>query len=434
MKNKKLLHIFTLGFALFTMIFGAGNLLIPPLLGLQTGANFSTAIFAFVLTAVLLPFLVVLAIAISGNDFNDLGNRVNKKVTIVLGTIIMICIGPCIAIPRTASTTFETGLKPFFPEMKPYWGSIIFFVITFIFSYKPSKVVDLLGKFMTPILLFLLILLIVCGVINPTTTIIPDKMTMTDSFVKAFLEGYQTLDVLAAVAFSGLIITAAKKMGYTDIKSKTKIVITSGILTICCLLFFYGGLIFLGASSGITNNEIQRSELLIKISENVLGEYGLLAIALCMSFACLTTAIALTVAVGTFFSKMTRGKLSYLLLIILCTIISFILSIAGVDKIIKFAYPALAFVYPITITLVIYIVIFGKKIKNQLPYKLAMLATAVIAFLDVLKLLNLLDKSTLSYLNIIPFFSYDLGWIFPSCIAFLIGLLYSKINAKNKII
>lgn len=431
MKNKKLSNILTLGFALFAMFFGAGNLLLPPLIGVLVGEDYFIAMIAFGLTGILLPFTGILSVTFSGDSFNDLGNRVNKYIAPILGTIIMICIGPLIAIPRTAATTFEVGIKPFFPTLNPFYASLIFFAITFILAIKPSKVVDVIGNYLTPVLLVLLALLILVGILHPTADFMPSEMTLLESFSKGFIEGYQTLDVLASVIFAGIIITAAKDKGYTDIKSKSNVVITSGLLSTICLLFVYGGLIYLGATSGVTGSGMSRAELLIKIARDTLGDYGLLAISLCMAFACLTTSIALTSAVGTFFGKLTNGKLSYTVLVILCTLISFGLSIKGVDDIINFAYPPLAFVYPITITLVIYIVFFGKFVKSKLPYVLALIASTVIGLLNLLKVVDLLDEKTLENLNNnIPFFEYDLGWIIPSALGFIFGLIYTKFQSK----
>ena len=430
MKSKKLTNVLTLGFALFAMFFGAGNLLLPPLIGVEVGSNYFVAMLAFGLTGILLPFTGILSVVFSGNSFNDLGHRVNKHLAAILGTIIMACIGPLIAIPRTAATTYEVGLKPFFPELNPIWGSVIFFAITLALAIRPSRVVDVIGNYLTPVLLVLLALLIVVGIVHPTANLETSRMTMVESFSRGFIEGYQTLDVLASVIFAGIIINAARDKGYTDTKSKTQVVIVSGLLSTTCLLFVYGGLIYLGATSGITDSSISRAELLIDISRNILGDYGLVAIALCMAFACLTTSIALTTAVASFFSQLSKGKLSYTVVAIICTVISFGLSVKGVDEIINFAYPPLAFVYPITITLVIYIVLFGKIIQSKTPYIGALIASSIVATLGLLKLLGLLNEDIVLGLNKIPFFEYDLGWIVPSVIGFVIGLVYDKVSKK----
>ncbi|MBS7332266.1 MAG: branched-chain amino acid transport system II carrier protein [Weeksellaceae bacterium] len=426
MEKKKLNNILTLGFALFAMFFGAGNLLLPPLIGVQVGSNFLIAMIAFGLTGILLPFTGILSVIQSGDSFNDLGNRVNKYIAAILGTIIMICIGPLIAIPRTAATTFEVGLKPFFPELNPFWSSLAFFIITLVLAIRPSKVVDVIGNYLTPILLLLLAILIFVGIVNPVETLEVSKLTMMDSFSLGFIEGYQTLDVLASVIFAGIIISAAKAKGYTDKKSKMQVTIVSGALSSLCLLFVYGGLIYLGATSGVSDSTIKRSDLLIQISTNLLGQYGLIAIAVCMAFACLTTAISLTSAVGSFFSELFNNKVSYTTVVIACTVISFGLSIKGVDEIINFAYPPLAFIYPIVITLVLYVVIFGKIIKDKVPYVGALIASAIIGLLGLFKILGMLSVGVIEKLNYIPFFENDLGWVLPSVIGFGLGFLFRK--------
>jgi len=428
---RKLRDITTIGFALFAMFFGAGNLLLPPFIGLQIGDHVWITILAFGLTGILLPFLGILSVTNSGDDFNDLGHRINKNLAAILGSVIMICIGPLIALPRTAATTFEVGILPSFPNSNPVWTSILFFAITWLFSIVPSKVVDLVGNILTPFLLLVLVILIGMGIANPIAEPQTDILSAPEAFTLGFIEGYQTLDVLASVIFAGIIISATKAKGYERIREKNKVVIASGALAAACLFFIYGGLVYLGATSGIENTDLTRSALLIHISNSILGQYGTLAIAISIALACLTTAIALTTAVGTFFSNLTNGKLGYRLLVTISCIISGILSVTGVDNIIQFAYPPLAFVYPIVITLVLYIVIFGRFVKTKLPYILALIASTIIATLNVMKILGILHTDSLTWFNHIPFFAYELGWVVPSFVFFVIGFGVDRMKTNK---
>lgn len=422
-KNKDIL---TIGFALFAMFFGAGNLLLPPYIGLQIGSYVGITILAFSLTGILLPFFGILSVVRSGDSINDLGARIHPLLAPVLGTVIMLCIGPLIAIPRTAATTFEVGILPSFPEFSPIWASVLFFSVTWGLTIVPSKVVDIIGNILTPALLILLLILIVMGIMFPQSSFNTTELTALESFSLGFTEGYQTLDVLASIIFASIIITAAQTKGYQDVKSKSSVVISSGVLSAVCLLIIYGGLLYLGAASGITDLEISRSALLIHIAQTTLGDYGMIAIAFSIALACLTTAVALTSAVGTFFSELTGGKLSYKLLVTLCCVLSGFLAVSGVDNIIQFAYPPLAFVYPIVITLVLYIVLFGQTIKSKAPYVGALIASTIVGALGLFKVLGLWSESTLETLNIIPFFSLDLGWVIPSILGFIIGLIIDK--------
>jgi LIVCS family branched-chain amino acid:cation transporter len=163
---------------------------------------------------------------------------------------------------------------------------------------------------------------------------------------------------------------------------------------------------------------IKRSELLLHISQSILGPYGNIGIAISISLACLTTSIALVASFGTFFSSLSKGRLGYKLLVTICCVASCVLSITGVDNIISFAYPILSFVYPIAITLVLYSVFFGSTVKNRRPYIYAILASTVLAVFYLLKHFSLLNESILEVLNHIPLFQYELGWVIPSAICF----------------
>lgn len=416
--NKKTRDIITIGFALFAMFFGAGNLLLPPYIGIQIGDHFWITILAFGLTGILLPFLGILSVVNAGDKFEDLAARVHPLLSPILGTVIMLCIGPLIAIPRTAATTYEVGVLPSFPEYGPIWTSVIFFIVTWLLTIRPSRVVDIIGNILTPLLLALLMILILTGIFSPNDSYNESALSSGQSFTLGFIDGYQTLDVLASVIFAGIIIAASKAKGYQNTRSKMQVVITAGALSSTFLFIIYGGLIYLGATSGISDTSIKRSELLMHISQSILGPFGNIGIAISIALACLTTSIALVAAFGAFFSSLTKGKLDYKLLVTICCIASCVLSITGVDNIITFAYPILSFVYPIAITLVLYSVFFGPIVKNRKPYIYALLASMVIAVLYLLKHFSLLSENNLEVLSFIPLFQYELGWVIPSAICF----------------
>lgn len=423
--------IITIGFALFAMFFGAGNLLLPPFIGLQVGQHALITTIAFGLTGIILPFLGVLSIIRSGDTIYDLGDRVHPWLAPVLGTIIMLCIGPLIAIPRTGATTFEVGVQPLFPNFNPILFSALFFGVTWVLSISPSKIVDIIGNILTPALLLLLSILIAVGVFSLDQSFASTSLSSTESFKFGFTEGYQTVDLLASLVFASIIINAAQTKGYTSLKDKSKVVISAGIVSSICLIFIYGGLVYLGSKSGVEDKEIVRSALLIHIARSTLGDYGVTAIGISIALACLTTAIALTSAVGSFFSKLSRGKLGYKTLVTICTVFSATLAVFGVEKIIQFAYPPLALVYPIAITLVLYIIIFGSFIKQKAPYIGALVATTIVACINVGSILNLWSEGQLNLFDNLPLFDVELGWVVPSILGFIIGLGFRKSSAKN---
>src|SRR5690606_26181349 len=290
MGNKKV-HIITLGFALFAMFFGAGNLILPPYIGVNVGAEWVWAIIGFVTTGIIAPFFGLLAVTKNGLNFTDLGDRTHPLIIMVLAFVIMWSIGPLVAIPRTGATTYEMAMLPFFPSLSSTIGAVIFFTITFILSVSPAKIVDIIGKYLTPFLVILLITLIVLGILSPVAEPNDVNISALNSFQWGFDEGYQTLDVLASVVFAGIIISAARD----------KVVIQSGIVAVTSLLLIYGGLIYLGATSGYSMEEAsQRTVLFMNISHNILGGYASYIVSVAIALACLTTAIALTTAFGSF--------------------------------------------------------------------------------------------------------------------------------------
>lgn len=432
MQNKSITVILTLGFALFAMFFGAGNLILPPYIGYLAKENWLESILGFTASGIIAPFLGIIAVLKSGDSFIDLGKRVNLKFALVLATIIMLCIGPIVAIPRTGATTFEVGVLPLLPKASAIWSSIIFFGIVLTLSISPSKIVDIIGRYLTPALLILLVILVIVGILNPDNIPQQTNFSATNDFSMAFQEGYQTMDVLASVIFAGIIISAAKQKGFVNLKDRTSVVFKSGLLAMGCLLFIYGGLIYLGATTNYQFTEdSSRTQLLLHISNSILGSYGTLAISISMALACLTTAIALTCAVGTFFAKLTNDRLGYVEAVISCTLVSALFSINSVDDIIAYAGSILGFVYPITFALVIYVVLFGSKVREKQPYLVALIITTIVSTFRLLAHFNIATEKIDIAKDFIPLGNHNLEWVVPSFVGFVITYFLTKKSEKK---
>ena len=227
MRNIK--DIMVVGFALFAMFFGAGNLIFPPFLGLVSGSSWLTGFAGFVLADVGLALLAILAAARCNGEVSKVLSRSGKNLSVILGCAIMICLGPLLAIPRTAATTFEMGIMPLFEGFNPVIFSIIFFILTLMLTIKPSKVVDIIGSFLTPTLLIALAILIISGILNPLGEISTTPM-IENVFVEGINQGYQTMDTLGAVALSTVVIATISNKGYKDDKLKVKLTLQAGIV------------------------------------------------------------------------------------------------------------------------------------------------------------------------------------------------------------
>lgn len=420
--------VIILGFALFAMFFGAGNLIFPPFLGVISGSNWLIGFGGFILSDVGLALLAIIAAAKCNGEVDKVLSRSGKKLGIMLGSAIMICLGPLLAIPRTAATTFEMGISPLFDGFSPVLFSIIFFAMTFILTIKPSKVVDVIGQFLTPALLIALGVLIVMGIISPlgemNTNIISENL-----FAEGVKQGYQTMDALGAVALSTVIISSLSNKGYKNENQKIKLTLKAGIVAAIGLILVYGGLTYLGATvSTMYGQDVVQTTLIVEITESLLGKPGKVILAIIVMLACLTTAIGLTSATAQFFEKTTNGKLKYELIVTIVCIFSAIVSNFGVNTIIKFSAPILDIIYPATIILVI-MTLFGDKIKNNNAFKGATYMSLLVSVITVANNMKLIN---IAFINKLPFSSLGFNWILPVLIGAIIGNLIPFIDKNNK--
>ena len=420
------------GFALFAMLFGAGNLIFPPMLGYETSSSWIPTMLAFIITGVGFPFLGILSVSIAGNGIKDFANRVSPTFSKVFAIISILAIGPMLAIPRTGATAYEitflhNGMNN---TIYKYIYLICYFGIVILFSLRASKVIERVGKILTPILLLLLFLIIVKGIFFSGLSIKPD--IYPHAFKKGFLEGYQTMDTIASIAYAGIILKAIKNGRNLTQKQEFSFLIKAGLVAILSLALIYGGFALVGAkmhSVLVTNDKI---ELLVKTTSYLLGNYGNLVLAICVAGACLTTAIGLVATVGEFFSSITSFK--YENIVIFTVIISFLLSILGVESIIRISVPILIFIYPVMISLTI-LNLFEKYIKNDYVYKGVVLFTGIIGLIESLASIGITNTYTNSVLEILPFSDYGLTWLFPGLIGYILfSLMFRKVQRiENKV-
>ena len=335
--EKKKNDFVVIGAALFAMFFGAGNLIFPPALGIMSGDKWFMMMVGFALTGVGLPILGILAVAKTDGSFEKFAGKVSPKFAKVLGTVVVLAIGPLLAIPRTGATVYEIGIQPILGDVSPLLVSTIYFAITLFFVINPSSIIDKIGKILTPILLIVISTIIIKGIVSPIGTIVATDLSGPLS--TGFVNGYQTMDALASIVLGGLIVMSIKQKGYTSRKDQIKVASKAGVLAGAGLLFIYGGLLYLGATvSGTLPADIRRTDLIITITNRILGSFGSIGMGFAVSAACLTTSIGLTAVVGSYFEELTYGKLKYRAIVIITTVFSTLMSVVGVDKIVSLAF------------------------------------------------------------------------------------------------
>ncbi len=426
--DKKTKDYFVIGFALFAMFFGAGNLIFPPSLGRAVGIDYLVSILGFLITGVGLPLIGILSCVKSGGNFETIANKVGRTFSVVINTSLILAIGPMLAIPRTAATTFELTIKPLFPTITPLTTVIIYFLINSIFVLRSSSIIDTIGKFLTPMLLTMLLLIILKGIISPIGPTI--NTGLSNAFSKSLLEGYQTIDAMASVIFAYIIISSIKKKGYTNTADIIKTTSYSALVAVLGLSIVYGGLLYLGSqTSSLFSEEIPRTTLVMEITSRVLGRFGSFALAIAVGLACLTTSVSLTATGAEFFNRLSRNKLSYKLNVLVITIFSAIIAVNGVDIIVTLAAPILQIIYPVIIVLIA-TNFFEKFIKNNEIIAITTYVTLIISILSTIS--SLTNNSLDRFLSIMPLSNQGFAWLLPCLIAFIIS--YTFLNRHSNIL
>jgi LIVCS family branched-chain amino acid:cation transporter len=422
--NKKAGDVVWIGLALFAMFFGAGNLIFPPFMGFIAGPSWSIALAGFLITGIGMPLLGIMASSRAGGSVEHLAGRVNPCFGRVLSIVIILAIGPLLAIPRTAATTFEMGVRPNIPGASVAVSSLVYFAITLFFALNQKKVVDEIGKILTPFLLITLAVIILKGVFSPLGEIAGNPLP--NAFGRGFREGYQTMDAMASVVFAEIIIAAMVFKGYARTRDQVRMASLSGLVSAIGLGLVYGGLMYLGATSvRFFPGDIERTDLLIRITQGLLGSTGKVILGLAVALACLTTSIGLTATVGDYFSNLSKGKLGYKAICLATCVFSAVFATVGVTTIIKVAVPLLVTVYPVVIVLVI-LTMMGHLARGRAIYIGAIVGAVATSLFDALTAAGIPVPSINELILNIPFAKSGFPWILPALAGGIIGAVFSR--------
>ncbi|HEK9100582.1 branched-chain amino acid transport system II carrier protein [Bacillus pfraonensis] len=432
--------IVVIGLMLFALFFGAGNLIFPAMLGQSAGTNIWSANAGFLVTGVGLPLLGVLAFGISGKeDLQSLASRVHPVFGIVFTTILYLAIGPLFAIPRTGNVSFEIGLKPFAPEslgsIPLIIFTIIFFSITCFFSLNPAKIVDIVGKILTPIKLTFIGILVIVAFIHPIGDMqAPVETYTSNAFFKGVQEGYLTMDTLASFVFGIIIINAIKEKGAKTKKQIMAVCAKATIIAATVLAILYTALSYMGASSVAKLGHLENGgEVLAKVSNYYFGSYGGILLGLMITVACLTTSVGLVSACSSFFHKLFP-KVSYKKIVVILSVFSAIVANIGLTQLIAVSVPVLTAIYPLAIVL-IFLTFFHSLFKGRREvYQVSLLVTFIISLFDGLNAAGVnIQVVNHVFTKFLPMHEVGLGWIFPAIIGGFIGYGISHLRVKNEI-
>jgi len=422
---------------LFGMVFGAGNLIFPASMGQAAGASILPALIGFCIAGVGLPLLGIAAISITESEsLFDIGMKIDQRFAYAFTCALYLCIGPFFAIPRTATVSFQVGAAPFVPlEGQPlglFSFTLIFFAIVLYFSLRPSGILIWIGKVLNPLFLLFLGILIVTAVLNPMGTVWdvePTNAYTEHAFFTGLIEGYNTMDVLAALAFGNILVNAIKRLGLSDPRDLSYSTIVSGTFSTALMAFIYFALTYIGAQSrAVYGIDANGGDVLAHIAAHYFGSFGGVLLGITITCACLKTALGLVTACSTTFSELFPNSLSYAKYAVLFSVFSFVVSNVGLSRIIAYALPVLYFLYPISIVLIALCLIEGMVGYHRPLYVCSMIGTAPAAAFDFLRALPAglhealpAIRSIYSVGDTLPLAAIGMGWVLPALAGLIIG-------------
>ena len=414
---------------LFSMFFGAGNLIFPPMVGVSAGTNFWPAVLGFLAAGVLLPVLAIVAVAISGRSVRDLSSNGGVLFGLVFSVMAYLAIGAFYALPRTGAVSMETAITPLLGwegTMANGIFNIVFFLIALFLAWRPNTIIDTLGKFLTPALVGLLIILIaLASISNGRDPQVPTEDYASSPMVTGLFEGYNTMDAIAGLAFSIVIVGSLRSKGFKTKKSLVNGTITAALVAGALLAAIYLGLAWVGQTIPIGQSYESGAPLLADAANLTMGTIGQAVFSAIVILACMTTAVGLITSTSAFF-EMLIPKVKYHVWACLFTALSILFAFQGLDTVLSIAVPFITFLYPPAISLIALTLIqpmVKKSVVFYWTYRLALWISVLWSALSVIATQGWGTEALDPLLSLAPGQSVDLGWIVPTAIAAVIGLV-----------
>lgn len=426
--------ILALGFMTFALFVGAGNIIFPPMVGLQSGEHVWLAAIGFLITAVGLPVLTVIALARVGGGVDTLSSPIGRHAGLLLATVCYLTVGPLFATPRTATVSFEVGVAPLIGEgaIPLFIYSLVYFALVIAVSLYPGRLLDNVGHYLAPLKIAALALLGIAAVLWPAGTPIPAvEVYQNVPFSSGFVNGYLTMDTLGAMVFGIVIVNAARSRGVKDSGLLTRYTILAGLIAGVGLTLVYLSLFKLGAGSGVlTPNASNGAVILHAYVQHTFGEWGSLFLAILIFIACMVTAVGLTSACAEFFALYL--PFSYRTLVFILGLFSMLVSNLGLSHLIHISIPVLTAIYPPCIVLVL--LSFTLRWWNNVSHVIGsvMLVSLLFGILDAIKasgFQHLMPEWT----NHLPLTAQDLAWLLPSLLMLALAAIYDRLFARSHV-
>jgi len=402
---------------LFSLFFGAGNLILPPFLGYNAGDGWFWVAIGFTISAVIIPIMAIYGHARLQGTMLDFGKKVSPTFAVIY-SIIVYAISAALPAPRTAAVTYEMAIQnQSYLSISSVWSSAIYFVLVLIFVLNRTKILSIIGKFLTPFIILILLCIICIGLFMDVE---PLRASLFDStFTEGILEGYQTFDAIGGVVVGGVIVISLTLQGKHSYEEKKSMIAKAGLLAGLGLFLIYGGLIALGAAHSGTLNVENRTELLSLLSSNTLGSVGTAFLGVLVALACFTTAVGIITGVSDFVKGLAKqSQLAYQITAVFCCILGVAVGQFDVHYIINIALPALMFIYPITIVLILLNFI-PERFASKMVFRIVTGVTFLFSIPDFLGFL-VSDEVLTPVRELIPLSKFHMGWVLPATFVFIL--------------
>lgn len=430
-------ELIAVSFMLFSLFFGAGNLIFPPFLGQNAAANTVPALLGFLTTAVVLPVLAVIVVA-EFDGLDKLGRYVGKRFAVLFTVVTYLALGPCLAIPRAASVPYEMAVAPYLPEganvsvwMIAY--SLVFFVLAVWLCMKPGKLMDWLGNLLTPLLLLLLVVLFGGFMLRGEVSVAEAQEAYVGMpFLTGFAEGYNTMDTLAGLNFGMVVATTLAALGMRNKRDKIRYTLRAGVIAGAILAVVYVMLTYMGmASSGVYPIQENGAWTLRHIVYQVFGAPGAILLAAIFTLACLTTCVGLINSIAQYFSELIP-VLGYRGWVFAITAFSFVICNMGLNTILSFSVPVLNAIYPMAIVLILLGLTHGLWRRNRFVYPFTVLATGVVSVVYAVEAAGISLGKVGELFGLLPLYSMGFGWFSVAAVALVIGIILGLLCGGEK--
>lgn len=405
-----------LGFMVFALFLGAGNIIFPPSAGLGAGTQVVWAALGFLITAVGLPLLTIVAVARVGGSMSYLTQPLGHWAALLLTVTVYLAIGPLFATPRTAVVSFEMAFAPITGDNPWARGGyvLLYFALVLFLALRRGQLMDNIGKLITPVLLLGLAILGLGAVLVPVGPLGSVAADYQDApFLKGVLEGYLTMDMLGALIFGVVVSNAIRDHGVSDPVWINRYSIRAGLLAALGLVAVYLSFFYLGATSGgLVAEGSNGVQILAAHVRHQFGAAGQLLLALIIVLACVTTAVGLIVACATYFNRLLP-RYSYAQITIALTLFSLLIANRGLSQLLSVSIPVLVGLYPLAIVLVALNLLMSYWSSPERIFGPVMVVTLIFGIADGLVAANL-GHWVPHWVRQLPLAEQGLGWLLPS--------------------